>query len=181
MVDIIAYIDTKVKECLEGRSYGLCRQLMDDNGEVYPATYEKRGTSYQKVTPDDKWPTTWYYRLMNSTIDNNDTYSFGRAGSLKANTTVRAVLISQIDAGEIALDQFIDAAADFMVPVKNIVNLPDYKYVEFGDSISVNRNRDTTWADEFGKAYADKYQARYNLFVIEFTVESIKCKVCECA
>lgn len=182
MVDIIAHIDKKISECLTGKSFGLCRQVIDDQGAVYPATYANAQGKYSKVTPDDKWNVIWFHRLMNSDLGDNEDLSFGRRVTKTNNTKVRTVLVSAFSENETPLDKMLDAMIGFMVPVRaNIACLPDYKYIEFGESVSVSRTRDTVWTEEWGNAYKDKYQMRYNVYAIEFSIDYIKCLQCECA
>jgi phage anti-repressor protein len=179
MIDIVDHIDKAILCCLTGKSWGLCRQLLDDKGEIYPATYEMKQGRYEKVTPYDKYRVQWFHRLNDSSLGDSETYSFGRTLTKINSTQVRTILLSEFALNETPLNSMLDAMVDFMSPVSsNITQLSDYKFVEFGDSINVSRNRTEIWNAEFSNAYRDKYQMRYNIYAIEFTIDYIKCHEC---
>lgn len=179
MREIIDQLDKSISCCLTGKAFGLCRQLIDDKGEVYPATYADRLNKFEKVTPDDRFKIMWFHRLENSSLSDSESYSFGRTFTKMNGTTIRTILLSEFSKQEDALNSMLEAMIGFMSPATTAKQLfPDYRFIEFGDSINVSRDRTAIWNAEFGNAYRDKYQMRYNIYAIEYTIDYIKCHEC---
>lgn len=171
MVDLINHIESTIGECVgRVKSYGLCRLLIDDNGERYPATLN---IQYKKVTPDDKWKVAIYHRLMDGAIEVNEELSFGRSLASENTQSVRMVVLVALSEGEEVIDQVIDAMPDTIVNV-------DYKSVVTSGSMTLIRDRAAIWEQEWGQAYADKYQLRYNIYALEYSINYIKCADCVC-
>lgn len=168
MIDLINDINTSIYNCIggKGKFYGLCRQMMDDNG-IYPATVEKN----EKVTPLDKWNILVYHRYLDGSVTDDETFSFGRHPLVKNAQGVRMVVIVAFTEGESAIDDIINGMPD---RIENV----DYKFSEVGTNITLIRDRHSIWDQEFGAAYRDKYQVRYNIYAVEYTLDYIKCSDC---
>jgi hypothetical protein len=167
LVDLIDHIDEGIAECTGGHAHGLCRLLKDDKGEFYPA----RNEDNLKVTPEDKYDLMWYHRLLDSQPEASEQFSFGRSIAYQVAQRVRMVVVSDIKDGETVIDQIIHSLPD------QIVNV-DYKSVLVGNSVSLIRDRAAVWEAEWGNSYKDKYQLRYNIYAVEYSIEYIKCEAC---
>ena len=169
MTDLIDHINTTTETCLGlgGKYYGLCRLLKDDKGAVYPVTY----LDNIKVTPNDKYDLLVYHRLINSETEESEMHSFGRSSAVMNNQRIRTIVVVKFSEGETVIDDFINALPD------KIVNL-DYRFVELSKNISLIRDVQSIWETEWGNAYDDKYQMRFNLYALEYTLEYIKCSEC---
>lgn len=168
MVDLIDHINTTLSNCLgKGRYYGLCRLLKDDKGNVYPATY----LDNKKITPDDKWPILVYHRLLSSDTVESEEQSFGRKKAILNPQRIRTIVVVKFNEGETFIDDFINALPE---TIENV----DYKYVELSREISLIRDVQSIWETEWGNAYDDKYQMRFNLYALEYNLEYIKCSEC---
>lgn len=168
MVDIIEHIDDTIIACIgRGKTYGLCRLLLDDKGVPYPATVENT----KKVTPEDRWELIWYHRLMDGSADESELFSFGRSMSALSAQRIRTVVVAAFSEGEDTINEIIASLPE------NIVNV-DYKYLNLGREITLIRDRTSIWETEWGDAYKDKYQMRYNIYALEYSVSYIKCAVC---
>lgn len=177
MEDIIDHIDDGIHECLgRGQFYGLCRLLIDDQGDVYPATYPDQSGSpptlrVTKVTPDDRYPILIYHRLLDGALTDSEAFSFGRTMSVENRQSVRMVVLVEFAQGETVIDQIISALPD------EITNV-DYKSIVVGSDITLIRDRDSIWTTEWGNAYKDKYQMRYNVYALEYSINYISCNAC---
>lgn len=177
MEDIIDHIDEQIQECLgAGQFYGLCRLLIDDQGAVYPATYPDNSGSppslaVTKVTPNDRYPILIYHRLLDGSLADSETFSFGRSMTRENRQLVRMVVLVNFSLGESVIDNIINALPD------EIIN-EDYKSIVFGTDITLIRDRDSIWTTEWGNAYKDKYQMRYNIYAVEYTLSYVRCADC---
>lgn len=168
MVNLIDSINTTLSDCLgKGRYYGLCRLVKDDKGAVYPVTY----LDNQKITPNDKWPLLVYHRLLSSDTVESEEHSFGRKKAVLNPQRVRTVVVMAFSEGEDLIDDFINALPE---TIENV----DYRYVELSREVSLIRDRESVWETEWGTAYDDKYQMRFNLYALEYNIEYIKCSEC---
>jgi len=169
VVDLINHINTTVENCLGlgGKYYGLCRLIKDDKGVVYPVTY----LDNIKVTPSDKFNLLVYHRLINSETEESEEHSFGRLPAVMNNQRIRTIVIVKFSEGETVIDDFINALPD---KIDNV----DYRFVELSKNISLIRDVQSIWETEWGNAYDDKYQMRFNLYALEYTLEYIKCSEC---
>lgn len=170
MVDLIENIDCQICSCVAGTYHGLCRLLLDDKGEPYPSRY----SDYGKVTPEDKFKVMWYHRLLDGSAEDSELLSFGRTFSRVTNQRIRMVLVVDIKLGEGVVDSFIHS-----LPEK--ITLGAYRYAHLGDGVTLIRDRQSIWETEWGNAYKDKYQLRYNLYAIEYSIQYQKCDDCVCA
>lgn len=177
MSDLIDYIDELIHDCIgDGEFHGLCRLLQDDQGEVYPATYPDSAGKFIKVTPNDRHTVVTYHRLLDGAFEDSETFSFGRTMSVENKQLVRMVVLVHFDEGESVIDNIINALPDQMTP--SDIGNADYKSVIVGPAITLIRDRDSIWTTEWGNAYKDKYQMRYNIYAIEYTISYIKCPSC---
>jgi len=169
MVELIDHINNTITECsaFNGKYFGLCRLLKDDKGQVYPATY----LNPKKVTPDDKWDVLLYHRLLDSSGEERETFSYGRTPSVLMKQRIRTVVVIKQNEPETVIDDIINSLPD------KITNT-DYKFVELSKSVTLIRDSQSIWESEWGTAYDDKYQLRFNLYALEYDLEYIKCTVC---
>lgn len=172
MTEIIDFIDNEIYTCLgRGKSYGLCRQVQDDSG-IYPATVK---TPSKKVTPDDKWKLAWFHRLLENSPDEDEDQTFGRKIAIRNQQQIRTIVVIELGEGETLIDDFINALPDYIN--ETLITETDYRYIQVMKSISVSRG-DTVWEAEWGQAYKDKHQMRYNIYALEYNIDYIKCQAC---
>lgn len=146
---------------------------MDDKGQ-YPCAFKQDGSQGEKITPDDRYKIAFYHRLLEETVTDNETYSFGRTKTGLSEQKIRTVLIVDIKKGQKVIDQFLSSFAGEMISNDN------YKLAEVGTVISVNKDSTAVWDAEWDKAYKDKYQMRYLLYAVEYSIQFISCVSCEC-
>lgn len=170
MTDLINDIDCLLCSCVAGTYHGLCRLLLDDKGEPYPSRYSDN----KKVTPEDKFKVMWYHRLLDGSIDDSELLSFGRKFSRVNSQRIRMVVVVDMSLGEGVADSLIHS-----LPEK--ITREAYRYAHVGSSVTLIRDRQSIWEAEWGNAYKDKYQLRYNLYAIEYSLEYVKCEDCACA
>lgn len=174
MKDLFCHIDSLIKECFhceQGKAWGLARLIKDDQGsgdDHYPITYDENP---KKITVDDQFDYAWYHRLLNGSPEPSEEFSFGRRHSTNINQQVRTVLIIEQSQGD-------DVVTDFINAMPEKVEFTDYKLVEVSKEISLIRDHDQVWVDEWGISYKDKHQMRYFLYALEWTLEYIKCSEC---
>lgn len=177
MVDIINHIEGEIHECIgDGEFKGLCRLLTDDQGAVYPATYPDDAGKHVKVTPDDRHHILVYHRLLDGDVEASETFSFGRTMSMQNNQKVRMVVLVHFSEGENIIDNIINAIPDEVL-ASDIENV-DYKSILTSDAVTLIRDRDSIWTAEWGNAYKDKYQMRYNIYAVEYSINYIRCPEC---
>lgn len=176
MVELIDHIDEQIHECLgDGKYYGLCRLLTDDQA-IYPATYANSAGKYTKVYPDDKYKILTYHRLLDGAPTANPDLSFGRTLSMENRQRVRMVVLIDFSEGETIIDSIINAIPDQITQTD--LDSVDYKSVTIDPSMSLIRDRANIWSTEWGTAYADKYQLRYNVYALEYSINYIRCNDC---
>lgn len=169
MTDLIDHIDEQIKTCIGAgiKTFGLCHLIEDDNG-VYPATVGKEGI---KVAPDNNFNVLIYHRLLNGSIEPREDLSFGRKVTGQTNQRMRMVVF--IDISEQALiDDIINALPD-------VFEIDDYQYCNVSGSIDLIRDSVAVWSEEFSEAYKSRFQKRFHVYAVEYTLEYIKCPVCE--
>lgn len=172
MVDLINDIDDTINDCIgEGKHYGLCRLLIDDQGAVYPATYPDSAGKFTKVTPDDRYKILTYHRLLDGAYEASEELSFGRYMSMENKQAVRLVVLIAFSEGETVIENIVNALPEEVINV-------DYKSVVVDNAITLIRDRAAIWEAEWGNAYKDKYQMRYNIYAIEYSINYIKCADC---
>lgn len=170
MVDLIDDIDETVITCIgRGKSYGLCRLIIDDKGRIYPITVNLG--KEEKVTPDDKWKIVWYHRMIDADVSPSEDLSFGRSLHAQVAQRIRTVVVVHRSEGEDVINEIISSLPD---DIENV----DYKYIQVGKEISMIVNQESIWETEWGNAYKDKYQMRYHLYALEYSIDYIKCEVC---
>lgn len=172
MVDLINHIDELIETCLgDGKYWGLCRLMLDDNQESYPATYPDTAGKITKVSPDDRVKIMIYHRLLDGEFSDSEMFSFGRTISMENSQRVRMVVLVDFSEGETVIDNILNALPD---TIDNV----DYKSAIVGSSVTLIRDRAAIWSTEFSNAYRDKYQVRYNIYAVEYSINYIKCDDC---
>lgn len=168
MVALIDYIDEQIKDCVpETRQFGLCHLLEGDN-EQYPATIEANA---KKATPDDKYLISTYHRILNGNIDPREDLSFGKRITGQNNQRMRMVVFVRLYEDETKIDDIINAMPDSF-------EMTDYEFANVSRNISLLRDRDAIWTQEFSTAYKDRYQKKWNIYAVEYDLQYIRCNVC---
>lgn len=168
MVDLIEYIDSQIKECIqEVQQLGICHFIETDNGKM-PVTVESEAT---EACPDDRYLVTTYHRLLNGAYELRDDLSFGKKMKGENKQKVRMIVFIQFSEGQSLIDDIFNAMPD------NIV-LEGYENIFVSRTANILRDRSTLWSDEFGGSYGDKYQMTYHIYGIEYDLNYIKCNVC---
>lgn len=171
MVDLIDHIDELIHECLGlGQYQGLCRLIEDDSG-IYPVTYPDEHGKQLKVTPDDRYPLLIYHRLLDGSFEDSEEFSFGRSMARQNRQAVRMVVVVDFRDGHDYSGQILNALP---VSIENV----DYKSVTIDSAVTLIRDRKAIWSTEWGEAYADKYQMRYEIFAVEYSINHITCEDC---
>lgn len=169
MVELIDYIDNSIKNCItEAKQYGLCHLLEDKGGEKYPATVE---TKAKKAVPDDRYLMTTYHRLLNGDPGPREDLTFGKRVVVQNRQRIRMVVFFKLGENDSRIDDIINALPDSF-------EVEDYQFCNVSKSITLNRDREAIWGQEFSQAYKDKYQLVWEIYAVEFDLEYIKCNVC---
>lgn len=174
MKEIIDYIDEQLHECFpEAQAMGICHLIEDDKAEKYPSTLE---TKAKAVYPDDRYQILFYHRLLNSSPEASEDFSFGRKKSLLTNQTIRTVVFHKMEYDDLSfIDDFINALPDIFELDQSP---PEYKMLNIPKEVSLIRDSTAIWEDEYSESYKDKYQKVWNIYAIEYDVQFIKCPVC---
>lgn len=168
MVDLINYIDEQVKDCVpEVRQFGLCHLLQGDN-EQFPATIEANA---KKAVPDDRFLISTYHRILNGNIDPREDVSFGKKITGQNNQRMRMVVFVRLYEDETKIDDIINAMPDSF-------QMDGYGFANVSKNISLIRDRDAVWTQEFAGAYKDRYQKKWNIYAVEYDIQYIRCNVC---
>ena len=169
MTELIDHINELIVDCIpDVTTHGLCH-LINDTGGHYPALVAK---SSQRITPDDRHTITLYHRLLNGNGQVSEEFSFGRRLARQNNQAVRTVIFLDLDDDPSLIDDIINALPDAF-------EVEGYKYANVGPEVNLIRDRDAIWDEEFGEAYASKYQKRFHVYAVEWQLEYIKCPVCQ--
>lgn len=172
MTEIIDFIDSEIFTCLgKGKYYGLCR-LVQANNEIYPVTVKEPS---KRISVDDKWNLTWYHRLLENSPEEDEDQTFGRKVAIRNQQQVRTVVIIDLKEGESLIDDFVNGLPDSID--ETLITEEDYRFIQVMKGISGQRG-DTVWEAEFGEAYKDKYQMRFNIYALEYNIDYIKCQIC---
>lgn len=86
------------------------------------------------------------------------------------------VVLVDLSEGETVIDSIINAIPDHITQTD--LDSVDYKSVTIDPSMTLIRDRANIWSTEWGTAYADKYQLRYNLYALEYSINYIRCNDC---
>jgi hypothetical protein len=170
MTDLIENIDCAICSCVAGLNHGLARLILDDKGPHYPI----RVKDNKKVTPEDKFKVMWYHRLLDASPADSEFLSFGRTFARLTDQRIRMVVVSEISLGEGVIDSMI-----YTLPEK--ISLSAYRYAHTGSDFTLIRDQQSIWETEWGNAYKDKYQMRYNLYALEYSLQYEKCEDCVCS
>lgn len=150
------------------RSFGLCHLIEDKNG-VYPATVEAEATA---VSPDSQERIVIYHRALNGQIAPREDLSFGRGLTGQTNQSVRTVVFIDINEDQNKIDDIINALPDSF-------EVEGYQFCNIAPEISLIRDRDAIWEEEFSGSYKSRFQKRFQVYALEWTLEYIKCHACE--
>lgn len=168
MNDIINYIDGQIKTCIgEVRVFGLCHLLKGDN-ESFPSTVDRNA---EKVIPDDRFLITLYHRVLAGNYDPSEELSFGRLITAQNNQRIRMVVFIKMGELQSRIDDIINSLPD-------VFNLDGYRQLSVSKNISLIRDRDAIWEDEYSGAYKDKYQMKFHIYAVEYDIQYIKCNAC---
>lgn len=167
MRELIDYIDEQIKTCIpETYSFGLCHLLEGDN-ERFPATIDKEAV---KAVPDDRYEVVIYHRALGGSPDEDPALSFGKNPTRKNKQKVRSIVFVRMGENE-KIDDIINA-------YPNSFHTTNYYFANVSENMTLIRDRDNIWNEEFQGAYKDRYQFVWMVYAIEFDVEYIKCNVC---
>jgi hypothetical protein len=165
--ELIKYIDDQICACVQVKSFGLCHLLLGDN-EQFPATIGKQGV---KAVPDDKFNVTIYHRLLSGNYDNREDLSFGRKIVAQNAQKIRTVIFIKIDSCDTLIDDIINALPDDF-------ESDGFQFANVNKNISLIRDRDAIWTEEYSQAYKDRYQMKFHVYALEYDLQYIKCNVC---
>lgn len=170
MVTILDYIDTQVLTCLTtATAKGLCFQYLDDN-EKYPATDTDPPV---KVVPNNNDEITFYHRLLNSSVQGDESISFGRSFRKKTTQKIRTVIFLDVTLfSNAVIDNFVNALPD------TILGLTGYDQVYVSHEINLIKDRHAIWDEEYSKAYRDRYQTIFRVYALEYDLVYSLCPTC---
>lgn len=169
MTEIIDYIDHQIKTCIgEARCIGLCHQIDNEEGNVYPTQFKRRS---EMVTPDDRFNITIYHRLVDGDIAPREDVPFGRNVVPLTEQTIRTVVFVKMELGH-------DVILDIINSLPNRGEIDGFKNMVISKEISLSRNQKEIWEDEYGNNYDDKYIKLYLIYALEYNVQFVKCNVC---
>lgn len=168
MDEIIDQINSSIESCFSGSvlTYGLCH-LVQDTNEQYPSTKLKDGV---KVTPSDEHDLVVYHRLLNSEFEESEELSFGRKKNFIPNQGIRTVLIFDLE------EEF--TPEDIANSLPDEIQMSGFRFVNVSKNMTLNRDSNAVWEDEYSDDYKDKYVKRYNIYALEYQINYSKCAVC---
>lgn len=167
--DIVTSINESITTCLgsgSSRTFGICH-LVEDDSSTYPSTKLKNG---EKVTPDDRHEITIYHRLLDAELEHSEEMSFGRTKTIVSNQKIRTVLIFDLESET--------TAEDIANSIPGEVTLTGFEFVNIDKNMTLIKDSDAVWEDEYSEAYRDKYVKRYNIYALEYDLNYLKCKIC---
>jgi hypothetical protein len=172
--EIINYIDCQLQGCFpEAHQKGICHLVEDDSSDRYPSTLFEEA---EKVVPEDRHELTYYYRLLDGSPEPDEDLSFGRKKTIVNSQQVRVVMFIKMDCDSLTIvDDFINALPDTF---ELDTSPAEYKKLTINKEISLIRDSNAIWEDEYSDSYKDKYQKVFNIYALEFSIEYIKCPVC---
>lgn len=167
MNELIEYIDEQICACVGNvKSYGLCHLLIGDN-ESFPGTVAKQSV---KAIPDDRNDVTIYHRLLNGSYNDREDLSFGRRVTAQNGQKIRTVVFVKYEC-----DHFID---DIVNALPDNFEVTNYQFANVSKDITLIRDRESIWNEEFTGAYKDRYQMKFLIYALEYDLQYIKCNVC---
>lgn len=169
LASIISSINDGIDNCLTAgtsKLYGICH-LVDDDNSKYPSTKLKQG---EKVTPDDRYQIIIYHRLLNSEFEHSEEMSFGRTKTIVSNQNIRTVLIFDLESET--------TAEDIANSIPDDIALTGFEFVNIDKNMTLIKDSDSVWEDEYSESYKDKYVKRYNIYALEYRIQYLKCAVC---
>lgn len=180
MTELIQYINTQIAACLDTsperiRFYGICEILLG-NEEQFPSPLLAPGSPPGraqgiKVVPDESLPITIYHRLLSGSPEPSEEFSFGKSVTTENKQLIRTVIFIKIGEDLSLIDDIINALPDSF-------NVSGYALANVSKNISLIRDRDAIWREEYSDAYKDKYQMIFHIYALEFGLNYIKCKPC---
>ncbi len=180
MTALIEYINTQIAACLDTsptrfRFYGVCEILLGDN-EQFPAVIFAPGSppgraQGTKVVPSETKAITIYHRLLSGSPEPSEEFSFGRSVTIENKQQIRTVVFIEIGEDPSLIDDIINALPDSF-------NVSGYSLANVSKNINLIRDRDAIWREEYSDAYKDKYQMKFHIYALEFSLNYIKCKPC---
>lgn len=169
MIELINYIDEQISGCVpDVTSNGLCHLLEDTNG-MYPAVV---GEQSKKVTPNKGDAIMIYHRLLNGAFTDREDLSFGKKKSLQNAQRVRMVVF-------VDLSLEVDHIDDIINALPAVFEVDGYRFCNVNPAIDLIRDRAAIWQQEFAEAHMKAFQMKYHVYAVEYTLEYIKCSVCE--
>ena len=169
MKEIIDLMDQRIFELLGvGKFYGVCK-ITSSQSEIFPRT---DNTKPEKVAPNDKYPVAIYHRLLDGSIADNEDLSFGRTKKRQNVQQIRTIVILDTKS-DVTIEDVYEAIPDEVI-------LCDYKSIWINSEINLNYNQNSIREEEWGTAYADKFEMRFNLYALEYSIEYIKCDADVC-
>lgn len=168
MLELIENINQAIESCFSGSvtTYGLCHIVQDTN-EQYPSTKLKDG---EKVVPNDDVDILIYHRLLNSEFEHDEDLSFGRKKKFVSNQTIRTVIIFDLEEET--------TPEDIANSLPEQVTISGYEFVNISKDMTLNKDSNAVWDEEYSESYKDKYVKRYNIYALEYQVNYLKCTIC---
>jgi len=167
LADIFTSINSRLSDCFSDlKAYNICHLVNDDSG-IYPSTKRKNG---EKVTPNDKFQIVIYHRLLNSEFEESEEFSFGRKKTFRSNQNIRTVLIFDLESET--------KPEDIANTIPDDLEISGFEFVNISKNMSLNKDSNAVWEDEYGESYKDKYVKRYNIYALEYQIQYLKCPVC---
>lgn len=169
MTELIHEIDESIHECIpDATMVGLCHILLSDNDQ-FPSIIGVQGS---KVVPNDKNTITIYHRLINGNYEPREDLQFGRKITRQNQQRIRTVVFIKIDQDQNIIDDIANA-----LPA-TIRDQSEYSIISVSENVTLIRDRDAIWTEEYSAAYKDKYQVKYHVYALEYDLFYVKCNIC---
>lgn len=69
-------------------------------------------------------------------------------------------------------------AEDIANSIPDEFTLTGFEFVNIDKNMTLIKDSDAVWEDEYSEAYRDKYVKRYNIYALEYNLNYLKCKIC---
>ena len=177
MTDIVQGIDTWMTQRYANTYslllYGFCELgKRTNNNSTQPMPMTITGTHRrQQVSLDDRYQINTWSRLsgtvtFGNTIEDND-WAFGLDDGNVSSVALRMIVAHKVELGE---NLIVDIARGMPALLSN----EDYKMISIGD-VTIDTDHETIYNTELGAGQYEKHRTAWNLYVINFNVQYIRC------
>jgi len=147
--------------------YGLS-ELVRKETTIQPVTIGKTVTERTKIALDDRYDAIVYHRLINTSSEIDEDYSFGLKQAKRYTTQLRTIIASKISTG----DQFNRIFAEYF---PEFLKISGFEYINFMPS-GFDEDHEYVVAAEWTEIPYHKHRTAWNVNAIANNVEYLICK-----